>query len=110
MVLRAVAAHCTVQIRYYGSPRDTGTGDMRRLEAAIKAGSIDEVYMTACWNGHGVTQQVSKLCKDRVIPCHLLDAAGKVRRKQEWVRPRPAATGSSLRCAVHEVVLSGCHI
>lgn len=64
---------------------------MRRLEAAIKAGSIDEVYMTVRWNGHGVTQQVSKLCRDRGIPCHLLGQAGKAQRKQEW----DAATSSS---------------
>jgi hypothetical protein len=64
---------------------------MKRLESAIKAGTIDEVYMLIRWNGHGVTQQVSKLCRDRGIPYYLLDAAGKTRRKQEY----EAATSSS---------------
>lgn len=71
---------------------------MRRLEAAIKARSIDEVYMTTRWNGHGVTQQVSKLCKDRGIPCHLLDAAGKVRRKQEWDAAMSSSDGEPEMC------------
>lgn len=78
------------QVRFFGSSRDTGVGDLKRLEAAIKAGSIDEVYMTTRWNGHNTTQIVRQLCRDRGIPCHLLDAAGKARRKGEW----DAASGS----------------
>lgn len=30
------------------------------------------------------TVQVTRLCKDRGIPCHLLDVGEKARRKQEW--------------------------
>jgi hypothetical protein len=68
----------------FGSPKDTGVGELKRLEAAIKAGSIDEVYMPIRWNGHNTTQIVSKLCRDRGILVHLLGAAQKARRKQEW--------------------------
>jgi hypothetical protein len=73
-----------LQIRVFGSPRDTGVGDFKRLEAAIKAGSIDEVYMPVRWNGHTTTKNVAKLCRDRGIPVYLLEAAQIVRRKQEW--------------------------
>jgi hypothetical protein len=72
-----------VQVRFYGGVKDVGTGDLKRLEAAIKAGSIDEVYMLIRWNGHNTTQMVSKLCRDREIPCYTIYPADKVKRKQE---------------------------
>lgn len=72
------------QVRFYGSPRDAGSGQLKSLEQALKAGSIDEVYMLTRWNGHGTTKHVRRLCKERGIPCHLLDAGEKVLRKAEW--------------------------
>lgn len=72
-----------VQLRFYGGVKDVGTGDLRRLRDAIKAGSIDEVYMLIRWNGHTTTKIVSKLCRDRDISCHLIYPANKVKRKQE---------------------------
>jgi hypothetical protein len=79
----AVAAD-GVQVRFYGGVKDVGQGDLKRLEAAIKAGSIDEVYMLIRWNGHTTTHIVSKLCRDRDIPCCLIYPADKVKRKQDW--------------------------
>lgn len=73
-----------LQVRFFGSPRDTGRGELQRLEAAIKAGTIDEVYMPTRWNSHTTTQLVTRLCKDRGIPVLLLDAGEKARRKAEW--------------------------
>jgi hypothetical protein len=52
-----------LQVRFFGSPRDAGSGLLKSLVAAIKAGSIDAVYLLTRWNGHGTTQQVRKLCK-----------------------------------------------
>ncbi|WIA20944.1 hypothetical protein OEZ85_005284 [Tetradesmus obliquus] len=72
------------EVRFFGSPRDTGRGELQRLEAAIKAGTIDEVYMPTRWNSHTTTQLVTRLCKDRGIPVLLLDAGEKARRKAEW--------------------------
>lgn len=82
-----------MQVRFFGSPRDTGLGDLKRLEAAIKAGSIDQVYMQTRWNGHTTTQTITRLCKDRGIPCFLLDAAGKARRKSEWAESTSSSDG-----------------
>jgi hypothetical protein len=56
-----------LQVRFFGSPRDAGSGQLKSLVAAIKAGSIDEVYLLTRWNGHGTTQQVRKLCRLRPL-------------------------------------------
>ncbi|KAI8470957.1 MAG: hypothetical protein J3K34DRAFT_508523 [Monoraphidium minutum] len=62
-------------VRFFGSPRDMGQGELRRLEAALKAGGIDQVYMITRFNGHSVTQTVRRICRERGIPVSLLDAA-----------------------------------
>jgi hypothetical protein len=86
-----------LQVRFFASPRDTGVGELKRLEAAIKAGSIDEVYMPTRWNSHTTTQLVTRLCKDRGIPVFLLDAGEKARRKAEWADA--ASSGSDMDSA-----------
>jgi len=96
--MRTLATSCNafaaaMQVRFFGSPRDTGLGDLKRLEAAIKAGSIDQVYMQTRWNGHTTTQTVTRLCKERGIQCFLLDAAGKARRKSEWAEATTSSDG-----------------
>ena len=68
-------------MRFFGSGKDTGQGDIRRLEACIRAGSIDEVYMITRWNGHVTTQTVRELCKKQGIRVHLLDSTQRARRK-----------------------------
>jgi hypothetical protein len=69
------------QIRFFGGTKDVGIGDIKRLEGAIKANKIDEVYMLIRWNGHVTTNNVGRWCKDRDIPCHLLDPPRRARLK-----------------------------
>jgi hypothetical protein len=72
-----------MQIRHFGGTKDVGIGDIKRLEVAIKAGKIDEVYMLIRWNGHVTTNNVSRWCKERDIPCHLVAPSDMARRKAE---------------------------
>jgi hypothetical protein len=69
------------QVRFFGSGKDTGQGDMNRLAACIKAGSIDEVYMITRWNGHITTKTVNALCKTHKIPVRILPQTERVRLK-----------------------------
>ena len=70
-----------LQVRFFGGSKDTGPNDMKRLEACIKAGSIDEVYMLTRWNGHNTTKTVSTWCRAYKIPIHWLDSTQRAKRK-----------------------------
>jgi hypothetical protein len=49
--------------RRYASPGDGGNGELRRLEAALRAGSIDRMIILARWNSHSATRKLRRLCK-----------------------------------------------
>lgn len=53
---------------FFQAPRFGGNGEARRLEAAIRSGSIDRVVILARWNGHSSTQAVRRLCRRLGIP------------------------------------------
>lgn len=67
-----VALRDGAEVRVYKSPRDGGVNDVHRLEASIKAGSIDRVVVLARWNAHGATQRIRKLCRRLGIPVDVL--------------------------------------
>jgi len=56
------------QVRKFLSRRAGGNGELRRLEAALRAGSIHRVVVLSRWNGHSGTQRVARLCRKLGIP------------------------------------------
>jgi hypothetical protein len=56
------------RVVFFMAPRDGGNGELRRLEAALRAGSIDRVVILARWNGHAATRRVRRLCRARAVP------------------------------------------
>jgi hypothetical protein len=50
-------------VRFYQARGDGGNGELRRLLAALAAGSVDTVIILARWNAHCVTSRVRAVCK-----------------------------------------------
>ena len=46
----------------FRSPRDGGRGEARRLEKALKSGTIGTVVVLVRWNSHSTTRKIRKLC------------------------------------------------
>eukprot|EP00775_Hariotina_reticulata_P006194 gene6194-6430_t len=80
------------EVRHFGSARDVGEGEIKSLEACIKAGSVDEVYMMTRWNSHTTTQYISRLCKRLDIPVHLLGSSQIVAAKNKAAGASSAAS------------------
>ena len=57
---------------FFQGGRSGGNGELARLEAALRAGSIDQVILLARWNGHSVTTRVRRVCRALGIPVRLL--------------------------------------
>lgn len=55
-------------VRYYPSPRNGGNGGARRLEAALRAGGVDQVLILKRWNGHPVAQRIRAVCRQLNVP------------------------------------------
>ena len=53
---------------YFQARRFGGNGELRRLETALRSGTIDRVVILARWNGHSATTKVRRLCKSRGVP------------------------------------------
>ena len=49
--------------RFFQSPRSGGNGELRRLVAALRAGSIDCVVVLTRWNGHSATGKLRRICR-----------------------------------------------
>ena len=56
-------------VRYFGSPRDVGRGELVRLEQALRAGAIDRVVLRTRWNAHTSINRIRRVCKALGIPC-----------------------------------------
>ena len=68
------------EIRVYGSAKEAGAGELRRLLASLKGGGIDEVWILFCWIGHSESRAIQKVCRRRGIPVRLLGGRGQVER------------------------------
>ena len=53
---------------FFCGRRYGGNGELRRLESALRAGSLDRVVILARWNGHSATVRVRRLCRLRGVP------------------------------------------
>jgi hypothetical protein len=72
----------TIELRLFGSRRDAGAGELRRLQASVKRGGIDEVWILCCWMGHSESRAIVRLCRKRKIPVRMLGGRGQARREQ----------------------------
>ena len=55
-------------IRRYGSENHTGRGELARLRAALRAGTITEVWILYRWIGHSEANAIKKICKKLGVP------------------------------------------
>lgn len=51
------------EIVTYPSAGYGGNGAVRRLEAALRAGTIGTLVILSRWNGHSATRKLRRLCK-----------------------------------------------
>ncbi len=71
-------AGAEAEIRVYGSAKEAGAGELRRLLASLKGGGIDEVWILFCWIGHSESRAIQKVCRPRGIPVRFLGGRGQV--------------------------------
>lgn len=67
-------------VELFGSSRQTGQGELRRLGAAIRAGRIVRVCLVLRWAGHSEVRAIRRLCRERGIGCEAFRSFGAVRR------------------------------
>ena len=51
------------EVRVLRARRYGGNGELRRLEGALKAGTVDLLVVLARWNSHSVTTRALRLCR-----------------------------------------------
>ncbi len=59
------------RVRIYRSPRDGGTGDVRRLLDSIRSGGVDRVVILARFNSHSATRAVRRACQRTGVPVEI---------------------------------------
>ncbi len=59
------------RVRLYQGRRYGGNGELRRLEQALKAGTIDRLIVLARWNSHSVTARILRICRRLQIPVQI---------------------------------------
>ena len=72
----------TIELRVFGSARESGAGELRRLQASVKRGGIDEVWILCCWLGHSESRAILQMCRKRKIPVRLFGGRGQARRHE----------------------------
>lgn len=61
-----------VEIKIYKSTDHGGNGELRRILAALRAGSIDLVLVLRRWNGHSATTAIRRLCRKLGVACQVV--------------------------------------
>ena len=56
------------KVRIYEGRRSGGNGPLRRLEAALKAGGVDQVIILVRWVGHSAFNRILALCRKLGVP------------------------------------------
>ena len=56
-----------ISARVYRSRGDAGNGELRRLLAAIAAGSVDHVLIDTRYNGHSGVRAIVAACRRRRV-------------------------------------------
>ena len=70
-------------LELFGSTRQTGQGELRRVSAALRAGAVQQVCLVIRWAGHGEIDAIRKLCRALGVACRSFHSIGAVRR---WLR------------------------
>ena len=68
-------------LRCYSSAHHTGNGELRRLLAAIRSGTLKEVWILWRWIGHSEVGAIVKTCKACRIPYRLVSSISSVRHR-----------------------------
>lgn len=56
------------QYVFFEAAKYGGNGELRRLDAALRAGGIGEVIILFQWNGHSGSARVRRLCRRLGVP------------------------------------------
>lgn len=67
-------------LELFGSTGQTGQGELRRVLAALRAGTIREVCLVVRWAGHGEIDAIRRLCRTLGVGYHCFRSIGAVRR------------------------------
>jgi len=51
------------RVVYYRAPRNGGNGELRVLDAALRAGTFGRESILARWNNHADTRAIRRVCK-----------------------------------------------
>ncbi len=51
------------RVRIFRGRRYGGNGELRRLERALKSGTVDLLVILARWNSHSATSRALRLCR-----------------------------------------------
>ncbi|MCK6527592.1 hypothetical protein L6R50_08520 [Myxococcota bacterium] len=57
---------------HFMAGRAGGNGEPRRLEAALRSGSITRVVILARWNGHATTRRIRRVCRTLGVPVEVV--------------------------------------
>lgn len=65
-----------VALERYGSARNVGNGEQRRLIESIHAGMVDLVVLLVRWVGHSTTGRVRAACRRASVPVLIIPGGG----------------------------------
>lgn len=93
---RMVVQVVGVDIRYFGSARDVGDGELRRLQHAIANGAFDLVVVAVRFGGHSMCNGVRDACKRAGLTCWVrpCGASGIAAELKTWNRRSDDEPGS----------------
>lgn len=76
-----------VVVQAFGSARDVGTGELKRLQQSIRSGALDLVVVLARFVGHSMYDVVRDECRRARVRCRLLPcgASGLVKHLRALV-------------------------
>lgn len=65
-----------IALERYGSRRDMGNGEQRRLIESIQGGMVDLVVLLVRWVGHSTTGRVRDACRRASVPVLIIPGGG----------------------------------
>ncbi|MBK8265064.1 MAG: hypothetical protein IPK80_27505 [Nannocystis sp.] len=74
------------ELRRFGSVKERGGGELRRLLLSLKRGCIDEVWLLTCWIGHNQSQTITDTCKRLGILVRRFGGPGQAERAKRILR------------------------
>jgi hypothetical protein len=67
-------------LRCYGGARHSGNGELRRLLAALRSGTISEVLILWRWLGHSEVETIIATCNACGVAYTRMSSMSKIRR------------------------------